>query len=151
MYKFSLFQRASISSRDSNNCSMDDLRTRVAVRFFVRKSKRFDQYKENIQQKPSQTFLKPKSGPDCLMYLGLVPRKEATHSLHDKSEKKGLDFQFKKPRLHDCPYCNKIFLHKLLFRRHMINHLNKIHCCRKCRQGFGNKITKRRHEMGCRY
>ncbi|CAK9830641.1 hypothetical protein ANTRET_LOCUS7777 [Anthophora retusa] len=139
------------ASSGSESSSLEELKSRVAVRYLMRKTKRFDLLKQQMQHK-LQSIAEKKVEPsaECLIYLGLAPKNVKIHERQTRKLENRSDFQFLKPRVYECNYCTKIFFHKLLYRRHMIRHLKKIHWCMKCNRGFTTKISKKRHELTCR-
>ncbi|CAL7945717.1 unnamed protein product [Xylocopa violacea] len=138
----------------NSRITLKQLRSQVAIRFLLAKTKRFNLLKQQfqqMQQKKQQAALKTESSPECLSYLGLAPKD--ANKLEERNTRKQenrSDFQFLKPQIYECSYCTKIFFHKLLHRRHSIRHLRKIHWCLKCNQGFPSKTSKRRHDLVCR-
>ncbi|XP_015430717.1 PREDICTED: uncharacterized protein LOC107187195 isoform X2 [Dufourea novaeangliae] len=145
-------ENTNISPTNMESRSVEELKARVAVRFLVKKSKRFDLLKQQLQRKLQQTrkAYKTEPTPECLLYLGLEPKTVKTLHREEQKHENCTDFPFLKPRVYECGYCTKIFFHKALHRRHMIHHLKKIHWCMKCSRGFTSKISKRRHELACR-
>ncbi|XP_076751509.1 uncharacterized protein LOC143423813 [Xylocopa sonorina] len=145
-------RNSSTSSRNSR-VTLKQLRSQVAIRFLLAKTKRFNilkQQYEQMQQKKQQATLKTGSSPECLSYLGLAPKDAKLEDRNARKQENLGDFQFLKPEIYECSYCTKIFFHKLIHRRHSIRHLKKIHWCLKCNQGFPSKTSKRRHDLVCR-
>lgn len=140
---------------------MEELNARFAVRFFLKKSKRFDLLKQQMQhrlqeltgKKPEQEKEKERrrSSPECLLYLGLAPSRKSREREErpERREEEAPDFDFPKPTIYECAYCVKIFYNKLVYRRHMISHMKKGHRCSKCNRGFVSRILRRRHELSC--
>ncbi|XP_076634168.1 uncharacterized protein LOC143348148 [Colletes latitarsis] len=147
-----------IPPNDSNNVSLEAMRERIAVRYFLKKSKRFDYRKFHKQyQMPQMKIPACKEPvlmpvPEFLVYLGLASNCAETRDRDErKTQEDRNDFQFPKPTIYECVYCAKIFFHKLLHRRHNIRHMRKMNCCVKCGRGFTSKISRKRHQLHCRH
>ncbi|XP_076658364.1 uncharacterized protein LOC143362250 [Halictus rubicundus] len=137
-------------SEDMENDEVKELRERIAVRFLIKKSKRFDFSKAPVQGKLQiSKVAPPKKQPlECLFYLGLAPKNSNTSDRKmPKQENETDNIQFRKPTVYECSYCMKFFLHKIPHRRHMIGHIKEVHVCTWCNRAFSSIIMKRRHEF----
>ncbi|KAG7199619.1 hypothetical protein KM043_014222 [Ampulex compressa] len=143
--------RASRKADEPIGSSMEELRSRVAVRFFVKKSRRFDSSLRGSQRHGMERSVRicVKNQPECLLYLGLAPRSEKSRERECKRRQMD-DFQFTKPRVYECDHCTRIFFHKVLYRRHMIRHIRRIQWCTRCNRGFVTKAARKRHQLTCR-
>ncbi|XP_076387956.1 uncharacterized protein LOC143264467 [Megachile rotundata] len=101
---------------DSNST---DMQTRFEIRFFMKKSKRFDTSRRNYRKESNTSTEAKESSVECLMYLGLAPKGKMCNQLVTK-QKKQTDFEFPKPRIYECYQCSKFFYHEFLLQRHTV-------------------------------
>ncbi|XP_031844042.1 uncharacterized protein LOC116431979 [Nomia melanderi] len=141
------------SSSEMVSKEMKDLKDSIAIRFLLKRTKRFDHWKEQKAQKKAQRArltLATDTAAECLKYLGLTQKNMKKRERPEQRQEDRSSFQFPKPMVYECEFCTKVFFHKIPYRRHMIRHMKKQFLCMKCNQGFSSKLAKRRHNLSCR-
>lgn len=96
------------------------MKTRLSIRFLVKKSKRLDIPKNNLKKVSKTNNQGEKSSIECLMYLGLVPKDMEPQERIVSKQEIETNFEFPKPRIYECYHCSKFFFHEFLLQKHNV-------------------------------
>jgi hypothetical protein len=155
---FFILQKGNVSST-SSDLSLDD---KTAIRFMIKKTKRFDySIRVNDDEGAEQNYFEEEmngiEGEESnispslyrLLCAELTEKKSPENQKNTSVKKNESDFVFLKPKVYQCYYCHKQFFHSSTYRRHMINQLKKLYWCSICNRGFVLKASFKRHRSFC--